>query len=193
MAELLVQGECPSRWLQYEPVRSLMKNSKCTFSYPTNSRVALPRLAFYLSWGCGAFCLCLHHSAKVGRAMLVHMPAKVRRLDHISSEGHRSAQVTWFVLQLLVPPCLFCLWCCLFTRCVAGLQSGAAESKTKPGFLKNVIKEYISHDNKTSVAFAFAFALFLLLFKFSKRLENLIFIETIGNTNKLYYNNTLPV
>lgn len=47
--------------------------------------------------------------------------------------------------------------------------------KLKPGFLKNVIKEYISHDNKTSVAIAFAFALFLLLFKFSKRLENLIF------------------
>lgn len=53
--------------------------SKCTFTYPTSSRVALPLLACCLCLGYRVSCHCQRHSAKVTAASQVHMPAKVRR------------------------------------------------------------------------------------------------------------------
>ena len=53
--------------------------SKCTFTYPTSSRVALPLLACCLCLGYRVSCHCQRHSAKVTTASQVHMPAKVRR------------------------------------------------------------------------------------------------------------------
>ena len=65
MAELLVQGEWRSCGVQYENTFvSDDERSKCTFSYPTNSRVALPLLACCLSLD-SVSCHCPHHSAKV--------------------------------------------------------------------------------------------------------------------------------
>lgn len=51
----------------------------------------------------------------------------------------------------------------MFTRCVTGFQSGAAESKTKPEISKECDKKYISHDTDASIAFAFVFFSFDIL------------------------------
>lgn len=89
------------------------ERSKHTFSYPTNSRVASLPLVCYLSWRFSIFCHCLHHPAKVAAALLVHMPAKVRR--HISPEGHRSARSPSVSCYSLFPLSVLSEMFCLFS------------------------------------------------------------------------------
>lgn len=79
VAELLVQGECPFRCVQSEPLLPVMNGPVTPSHTLTHSPVASSLLTCHLSWRFRVFCHHLYHPAKVAAAVLVHMPAKIRR------------------------------------------------------------------------------------------------------------------
>lgn len=130
-------------WLlrvQYELLLSVT-NAPSVHSSITHrqSRGLAAPLAFCLFLGYSGSCRYPHHSAKVTAVMSACL-LKLGYVDHISPEGHRSAQVTWRLsfgpLFFLVS--LFCFLCCCFVLfcCVnlliTAVWSCIIQSKIKP-------------------------------------------------------------